>query len=379
MARQDSNTSSGSTVINVPLNQKRHGVLESEPEIPIVSYLGPISSYTHQVYTLVQFTTPAWIISLTDFDLAQAALQCFDSDRYDYKPATTIPDVFEAVQSGEAALGVVPFENSTNGAVIFTLELLADRHASFPDITVCGEAYLDVSHCLLGRKARNSNDSSELSGTSTGTATPTSSMPSPGKPRTSPVYSIQHIKRIYTHPQAFGQCENFLQAYLKGVERIDVSSTSRAAEMVKEDTSRESAAIASSLAATVHGLDVLAQGIEDREDNTTRFFIIRKGVDERAKDTRNPTKSLISFTVDHRSPGALADVLDCFRRAKLNLTSINSRPTKVVPFQYIFFVEFEGSRLKDPDGRVEEALSGLEEHTQSWRWLGSWDDKLIKL
>lgn len=192
------------------------------------------------------------------------------------------------------------------------------------------------------------------------------------------MHSIKHIKRIYTHPQAFGQCENFLQSYLKGVERIDVSSTSRAAEMVKEDTSCESAAIASSLAADVHGLDILARGIEDREDNTTRFFIIRKGVDEKAKKSCNPTKSLISFTVDHRLPGALADVLECFRKARLNLTSINSRPSKVVPFQYIFFVEFEGSRLRDPHGRVEAALSDLSKHTQSWRWLGSFDDRLSR-
>ena len=148
--------------------------------------------------------------------------------------------------------------------------------------------------------------------------------------------------------------------------------------MVSEDTSGASAAIASSLAADVHELDVLARGIEDREDNTTRFFILRKGIDEKAKETRNPTKSLISFTVDHRSPGALADVLECFRKSKLNLTSINSRPTKVVPFQYIFFIEFEGSRLLDPDGRVEEALSGIQAHTQRWRWLGSWDDELSK-
>ena len=213
---------------------------------------------------------------------------------------------------------------------------------------------------------------------SSGTATPTSSTPRPEKSRTKPLYSIKHIKRIYTHPQAFGQCENFLQSYLKGVERIDVSSTSRAAEMVKEDTSGESAAIASSLAADVQGLDILARGIEDREDNTTRFFIIRKGIDEKARKSCSPTKSLISFTVDHRSPGALADVLECFRKAKLNLTSINSRPTKVVPFQYIFFVEFEGSRLRDPQGRVETALSGLDKHTQSWRWLGSFDDQLSR-
>jgi prephenate dehydratase len=192
------------------------------------------------------------------------------------------------------------------------------------------------------------------------------------------LYKLSHVKRIYSHPQAFGQCDIFLSAYLKGVERIDVSSTSRAAEMAKEDTTGSSAAIASSLAAEIHELDTLARGIEDREDNTTRFFILRKGVDENATKTHNPTKSLISFMVNHRSPGALADALECFRRAKLNLTSINSRPTKVVPFQYIFFVEFEGSRLNDPDGRVEKALSDLTEHTQGWKWWGSWDDKLSK-
>ena len=282
-------------------------------------------------------------------------------------------DVFEAVQSGEAARGVVPFENSTNGAVIFTLELLADRYSSYPDILVCGEAYLDVSHYLLGHKPRRAaTDSPSLSGT----CTPTSSTPSPSKPRSKPLCSLNHIQRLYTHPQAFGQCETFLGAYLKGIERIDVSSTSRAAEMAKEDITGTSAAIASSLAAKVHGLDVLAKGIEDREDNTTRFFILRKGIDDAARMTTAASKTLISFTIDHRSPGALADVLDCFRRYQLNLTSINSRPTKVVPFQYIFFVEFEGSRLNDPDGRVEGALKGLKQYTHSWRWLGSWDDKL---
>jgi prephenate dehydratase len=186
---------------------------------------------------------------------------------------------------------------------------------------------------------------------------------------------LKHIKKIYSHPQAFGQCEIFLQAYLKGVERVDVSSTSRAAEMAKEDTTGTSAAIASSLAGSIHDIDVLAMGIEDREDNTTRFFILRKGVDEAACKTPK-TKTLISFTVDHRTPGALASVLQCFQLNSLNLTSINSRPTKVVPFQYIFFVEFEGSKLNDPSGNVKKALDALEKYVQGWRWLGSWDDKL---
>lgn len=321
---------------------------EHEGHTPVVSFLGPVSSYTHQ-----------------------ATLECFDPKEYDYRPAVTIPDVFDAVQSGQAARGVVPFENSTNGAVIFTLELLADRSSLLPDISVCGEAYLDVRHYLLGRKAPRTGiaDSPEVSGT----CTPTNSTPNPLEPRSGPLSSLKHIQRIYTHPQAFGQCEVFLGTYLKGIERIDVSSTSKAAEKVEADTTGTSAAIASRLAAEVHGLDILAKGIEDREDNTTRFFILRKGIDEAARRTEAPTKSLVSFTVDHRSPGALADVLDCFRRYKLNLTSINSRPTTVVPFRYIFFVEFEGSWLKDPEGRVEGALGSLKQFTQTWRWLGSWD------
>lgn len=266
----------------------------------------------------------------------------------------------------------MPFENSTNGAVIFTLDLLADRQSLYADISVSREAYLDVRHYLLGKKAP-APDSPETSGNST----PTSWTPSPLQPRSKPLSSLKHIQRIYTHPQAFGQCEIFLGTYLKGIERVDVSSTSKAAEMVKADTTGTSAAIASSLAAEVHGLDILAKNIEDSEDNKTRFFILRKGAAEK-KPAAGPTKSLISFTVDHRSPGALADVLDSFRKHKLNLTSINSRPSKVIPFQYIFFVEFEGSLLADPEGRVQGALDQVEKLAQSWRWLGSWDDQLVR-
>lgn len=285
-----------------------------------------------------------------------------------------LSDIFKAVQSGEVERGVVPFENSTNGAVLFTFELLADRSSLFRDIYVCGEAYLDVQHYLMGIKAPEtaSTEGAELSGT----ATPTTSIPTPSEPRSRPLSSLKHIQRIYTHPQAFGQCEIFLGTYLKGIERIDVSSTSRAAELVKQDKTGTSVAIASKLAAEIHGLDILAKSIEDRDDNKTRFLVLRKGVDKLENHNATPTKSLISFTIDHGIPGALADVLGCFQRNKLNLTSINSRPTRIVPFQYIFFVEFEGSRLKDEDGRVEAALSSLDKYTKSWRWLGSWDDKL---
>ncbi|KAL3425722.1 P-protein [Phlyctema vagabunda] len=323
---------------------------------PIVAYLGPQSSYTHQ-----------------------AALNYFEHTEYDYKPVRSIEAIFEAVQSGEATKGVVPFENSTNGAVVFTLELLADRHSWFKDISVCGEAYLDVHHYLLGRKAPISITDSPLV---SGTSTPTVASPAPLNPRTKPLASLNHVKRIYTHPQAFGQCEAFLGTYLKGVERFEVDSTSRAAEMVAEDSTKSSVAIASSLAAEIHGLDVLGQSIEDRADNTTRFFVIRKGMaeDEAAKraaqEAPGPTKSLVSFTIDHREPGTLASALHCFKRYNLNLTSLNSRPSKKEPFHYIFFVEFWGSLWKDPEKDVEKALTDLQDHTQSLRWLGSFEDQL---
>ena len=287
-------------------------------------------------------------------------------------------DVFESVQAGDSTFGVIPLENSTNGAVVFTLEALTDRHRQWSDITVCGEAYLDVSHYLLGNKKPRVSTRIHLPTTdsSSGTTTPTIHTPTPEMPRTAPRYPIDHVKRILSHPQAFGQCEIFLGAYLKGAERIDADSTSRAAELVKEDTTGTSAAIASKLAAEVHDLDILAQGIEDKEDNMTRFLIIRKGTDVNACQT-SKTKTLISFTVDHSKPGALATALKCFEENNINLTSINERPTKVINFQYIFFVEFEGSKLNDPTGRVGKALVSLGGLVQKWRWLGSWDDKLV--
>ena len=147
--------------------------------------------------------------------------------------------------------------------------------------------------------------------------------------------------------------------------------------MVKEDATGTSAAIASVIAAEIQNLDILARGIEDRQDNTTRFFVIRKGIAPAGVAVGKKTKSMVTFTVDHHQPGALSSVLECFRERGINLTSINSRPTRVVPFQYIFFVEFEGSRLGgERQADVQSALDALEGFVGKWRWMGSWDDKL---
>jgi len=288
--------------------------------------------------------------------------------------------VFVAVQGGRAEYGIVPFENSSHGTVSFTLDGLADRAGVLGDVVVVGEVYLDVHHCLLGfpspssreggagevrKEYGNEGDEKEWK----------------GAPRT----PLDHIHRVLSHPQAFGQTGVFSNKFLKGKELVEVSSTSKAAEMAKGDETGQTAAVASEMAGEMTGLEVLARWIEDREDNTTRFFVLRslgsgdgeaREEQERAGGVGEETKgykSLVSFTVPHRRAGALADVLDCFRRRELNLTSINSLPSLVEPFNYLFFVEFEGSRFNDSEGRVEAVFRDLDEVAERWRWLGSWE------
>jgi prephenate dehydratase len=251
-----------------------------------------------------------------------------------------------------------------------------------------------VRHCLLGHSPSNS-----------GSATSTSkNEPVPQKPAPKPVSDLSNIKKIYSHPQVWGQCKAFLNTYLKGIERQDVSSTSRAAELVSEDESGESVAISSVIAAQIHGLDVLAQGIEDSPDNTTRFFVIRKAGstttrtkasqkvggrasfdddDEKVaqKDSKD-WKTLISFTVDHANPGSLAHSLSVFEKYGLNLTSINTRPSGVENWNYIFLVEIKGRKIEgtedDEDGDVNRALRDLDGVCGGRRWLGSWENRLVR-
>ena len=187
---------------------------------------------------------------------------------------------------------------------------------------------------------------------------------------------------------AWGQCGNFLSTYLKGVDRQDVSSTSKAAVLVAEDESGTSAAISSRIAAEVNGLDVLAKGIQDEEGNVTRFFVIRslrrqdlglEGslVPSEDDDTTLRWKSLVSFTVHHDDPGALADALAVFKPYRLNLTSINARPSGVALWNYVFLVEIQGKRLLNGEGAVNAALRDLGKVVREWRWLGSWENKNV--
>jgi prephenate dehydratase len=214
---------------------------------------------------------------------------------------------------------------------------------------------------------------------SSGHATPVPGNPNPKNSRAAPLTSLSHIKKLYSHPQAWGQCKTFLSCHLKGVERQDVSSTSRAAELVAADETKTCAAISSGIAAKMTGLGFLARDIEDEKDNATRFFIIRRRSLEETScspatmDTATRFKSLVSFTISHKDAGALADALAVFKTYGINLTSINPRPSGEAPWHYMFFVEFQGKR---GEPAVDNTLTGLDSVVRSWRWLGSWENAL---
>ena len=267
--------------------------------------------------------------------------------------------------------------------MVYTLDLLIDREECYSDINVCGEVYIDVHHCLLGY-SRGPSQFDEVA--DSGAITPTNNVPNPKSPRARPLSDLRHVRRVYSHPQAFGQCEAFLSTYLKGVERQEVTSTSKAAEIVAADRSRSTAAISSRLAADVHRLKFLAEGIEDSEDNTTRFLILQKSASKSVESSMEKLstdgtgqeqdwKSLVAFRVDHQSSGALAKALSVFGLHGLNLTSINSRPSREHRWHYVFLVEFSDRRNGDGSRQVKDALDDLTKCTQSWKWLGSWPDK----
>lgn len=279
-------------------------------------------------------------------------------------PSLSFSDATIAVQQHQVDYAIIPFENSTNGSVVQTLDLLADRNGLYKDIEVCAEYYLTVHHCFMVRKPRD--------GEKNGAAAP-------------PAYSA--ITKLFTHSQAWGQCDNFLDGYFKGVERHNVSSTSRAAEIVVNEPTEHTGAIASRFAAEYHGAQILDENIEDSADNTTRFLILRNVRSERSSrllagrlpgSTATPMalKTLVLFTLDHNSPGALADALAVFKDHGMNLTSINTRPTQKRAWQYVFFVECK----RDPAHQSEEAVTGvlksLQKVTESCRYYGTWCDQL---
>lgn len=264
---------------------------------PKIAYLGPVATFTNL-----------------------AALKRFGS-QVEYIACDNITDVFLEVERGSADYGVVPIENSVEGAVTHTLDMFVDS-----DLKICSQIILDVSHNLLAKCPKIK------------------------------------IKRVYSNPQVFGQCRIWLQENLPLAETIEVSSTTAAAKIASRQ--KYSACIASLLAAKVYKLRVIASDIEDSPHNITRFLVIGK---DSAPQTGSDKTSIL-FSIKDRV-GALHDMLLPFKKYGINLTKIESRPSKKRAWDYYFFVDLEGHQ---DNPRVKKALAELEVRCKFLKILGSY-------
>lgn len=253
-----------------------------------------------------------------------ASINYFGSKNLRLSPSVTFDAVFKKVSSGEAAFGVVPIENSLYGSVFETYDLLLNY-----TLTIVGELNLQIHHYLLAKEK----------------------------------YSVSQIRRIYSHPQALGQCSKFLTK-LKNTEVIPEYDTAGAAKIVSS-LDVPAAAIASKNAAEKYNLKVISDNIQNEKKNYTRFLVIsKKAMEAPLKDS----KTSICFDLNS-TPGSLFRALSVFALRDIDLTKIESRPKPAKTFQYLFYVDLKGS-LKDK--KVVNALNHLKEISNSVRVLGSY-------
>ena len=237
-------------------------------------------------------------------------------------PTDTIDGVFAAVESGAANYGLVPVENSTEGAIGRTLDLLMSSN-----LKICGEVLLQVHQCVLS----NEND-------------------------------LSLIRKVYSHPQSFGQCQAWLNAHLPQAERITASSNADAARSAAQESF--TAAIAGAQAAGHFKLKLLAENIEDDARNTTRFLLI--GMQEVAPSGRDKTSLVMSAP---NRPGAMHDLLAPFAQNEVSMTKLESRPSRTGLWEYVFYVDIEGHQA---DAKVAAALSQLKQIAAFVKVLGSY-------
>jgi chorismate mutase/prephenate dehydratase len=268
-------------------------------EAPLtVAYLGPQGTFTEA-----------------------AALKRFGSAIQEQSCAT-IDEVFRAVTSGTAHYGMVPVENSTEGAIGRTLDLLMQS-----TLQICGEVILPIHQCLLGRH-------SELSA----------------------------IKTVYSHPQSLGQCQGWLNTHLPRAARIPAASNAEAARLAAENT--HSAAIAGSQAAALFGLKLLVENIEDDAGNTTRFLVLGN---QQVAPSGNDKTSLVMSAANR--PGAVHDLLVPLAKHGVSMTKLESRPARSGLWEYVFYMDIEGHQA---DVKVAAALAELKQVAAFVKVLGSY-------
>jgi chorismate mutase/prephenate dehydratase len=238
----------------------------------------------------------------------------------EYDSLETIGGVFDEISRGHVDLGLVPIENSYIGGIGETLDSFLDTR-----VQVYGEVLIGIHHNLLSNEP------------------------------------IDKITKIYSKPEVFAQCRNWLNLQLKNAQRVAVASSSKAAEIAASEPG--AAAIGSVLAAETYKLPTVFANIEDNPNNTTRFFIISNNMAKPSGDD----KTSIMFTTAHQA-GALAEVLDVFRDHKLNLTHIDKRPSKRVNWEYYFFIDCLGHQT---DPAVKSAIEAARKHCLHLSVLGS--------
>jgi len=249
-----------------------------------------------------------------------AAIERF-GESADLIPVSTIASVFEEVNRGHANYGLVPIENSTDGRIVDTL----DMFTRLP-LRICGEVQISVHHNLVARCPRGS------------------------------------IVEVYSKPQAFSQCREWLARNMPQARLIEVTSTSTAAQLARDKPG--AGAVASRQAAVEYELEIVAENIEDNKNNVTRFAVI-------GDDTTRPTgkdRTAVLLQIPHK-PGALADALAAFKNNKLNLTWIESFPLRGQESGYLFFIDFEG-HMDDP--RTKRTLEELQARAVRLEVLGSY-------
>lgn len=250
----------------------------------------------------------------------QAAIQRFGAS-LQYAAQRTIGDVFSEVTKSRADYGVVPVENSTEGVVTHTLDMFVDS-----DLKIVAQIVLPIRHCLVSRVSRD------------------------------------RIKRLYVHPQTLAQCRGWLQRALPHAELIETSSNARSVELAAAD--RKSGALAGVLAAEKYKVPILEHDIQDNPANATRFLVLGR----QCSPPTGHDRTSIMFSIQHKV-GALYSALSPFRRHRLNMTKIESRPSKRKAWEYFFFVDCDGHMS---ERRVAKAITLLEHQCHFVKVLGSY-------
>ena len=273
----------------------------------MIGYLGPEGSFTHQALNVYLTRTHQPGVEIISFQ--------------------TITQIIDGVNSGKIKHGIVPVENSIEGGVGEVLDQLIRASQK---VTISSEIIIPIEHCLITKTKK-----------------------------------LAEIKKVIAHTQALSQCQSYLKRFLPEAEIEPVTSNSTGVKIVSEMSNGNIAAIGPEMAAKIYKVPVFEKGINDEKDNFTRFVVV-------ATETATPTgndKTTIAFGVPYDKPGTLVGVLQSFAKEKVNLSRIESRPSKKALGEYIFFIDLEAHREDLP---LKRALSEVASEFSFYRWLGSY-------